>query len=99
MQHIEVSIKSNRPDKATEFHARLDGRVIEVSSKCSFSFRKRFEEFLKQLRSSKCLENILNVFERLMYKQIVIFINKFFSKSQCGFRKEYNIKKWKCLIK
>ena len=57
-------------------------------------------------RPISILKNISKVYERIMFKQIVEFMDPYFSKFQCGFRKGYStqqcliafIEKWKSAI-
>ena len=60
--------------------------------------------FKKRFRGSKDILPIISkIFEKLLSKQIIIYMDKFLSKYQCGFRKGYNaqhcllamIEKWK----
>ena len=52
------------------------------------------------------LPNILKIFERLLFKQISNFMEPFFSKQQCGFRRDCStqyyllsmLKKWKSVV-
>ena len=54
-------------------------------------------QFLKGFRGSKdnyqpvsILPIISKIFEKLLSKQIITYMDKYLSKYQCGFRKEYN---------
>ena len=53
-------------------------------------FKKGFRESKDNYRPVSILPIISKIFEKLLSKQIIIYMDKFFSKYQCGFRKEYN---------
>ena len=36
------------------------------------------------------LKNLSKIFENIMYKQMTTFMDKYFSKFQCGFKKDYS---------
>ena len=66
-------------------------------------FKKGFRGSKDNYRPVSILRIISKIFEKLLSKQIIIYMDKFLSKYQCGFRKGYNaqlcllamIEKWK----
>ena len=66
-------------------------------------FKKVFRGSKDNYRPVSILPIISKIFEKLLSKQIIIYMDKFLSKYQCGFRKGYNalhcllamIEKWK----
>ena len=70
------------------------------------AFKKGSKNLKDNYRPISILKNISKVYERIMFKQIVEFMDPYFSKFQCGFRKGYRtqqcliafIEKWKCAI-
>ena len=70
------------------------------------AFKKGSKNLKDNYRPISILKNILKVYERIMFKQIVEFMDPYFSKFQCGFRKGYStqqcliafIEKWKSAI-
>ena len=66
-------------------------------------FKKGFRGSKDNYRPVSILPIISKIFEKLLSKQIIIYMDKFLSKYQCGFRKGYNaqhcllamIEKWK----
>ena len=53
-------------------------------------FKKSFRGSKDNYRPVNTLLTISKVFEKLLSKQIIIYMDKFLSKYQCGFRKGYN---------
>ena len=70
------------------------------------AFKKGSKNMKDNYRPISILKNISKVYERIMFKQIVEFMDPYFSKFQCGFRKGYStqqclvafIEKWKSAI-
>ena len=70
------------------------------------SFKKGSKNLKDNYRPISILKNISKVYEKIMFKQIVEFMDPYFSKFQCGFRKGYStqqcliafIEKWKSAI-
>ena len=70
------------------------------------AFEKGSKNLKDNYRPISILKNISKVYERIMFKQIVEFMDPYFSKFQCGFRKVYStqqcliafIEKWKSAI-
>ena len=66
-------------------------------------FKQGFRGSKDNYRPVSILLIISKIFEKLLSKQIIIYMDKFLSKYQCGFRKGYNaqhcllamIEKWK----
>ena len=69
-------------------------------------FKKGFRGSKDNYRPVSILPIISKIFEKLLSKQIIIYMDKFLSKYQCGFRKGYNvqhcllamIEKWKKVV-
>ena len=59
-------------------------------------FKKGSKNSKHNYRPISILKNISKVYERVMFKQIGDFMENFFSKFQCGFRKGYSTQQ--CLI-
>ena len=59
-------------------------------------FKKGSKNSKHNYRPISILKNISKVFERVMFKQIGDFMENYFSKFQCGFRKSYSTQQ--CLI-
>ena len=59
-------------------------------------FKKDFRGSKDNYRPVSVLPIISKIFEKLLSKQIIIYIDKFLSKYQCGFRKGYNVQH--CLL-
>ena len=59
-------------------------------------FKKGFRGSKDNYRPVSILPIISKIFEKLLSKQIIIYMDKFLSKYQCGFRKEYNAQH--CLV-
>ena len=53
-------------------------------------FKKGFRGSKDNYRPVSILPIISKIFEKLLSKQIIIYMDKFLSKYQCGFRKGYN---------
>ena len=66
-------------------------------------FQKRFRGSKDNYGPASILPSISKIFEKLLSKQIIMYMNKFLSKCQCEYRKGYNvldcllamIEKWK----
>ena len=63
--------------------------IIPVYKKGSRSLKDNY-------RPISILPNVSKVYERVMFKQMAKFMDKYFSKFQCGFRKGYNTQQ--CLV-
>ena len=69
-------------------------------------FKKGFRGSTENYRPVSIFPVISKIFEKLLSKQIIIYMDKFLSKYQCGFRKGYNaqhclltmIEKWKKVV-
>ena len=69
-------------------------------------FKKDSKNSKDNYRPISILKNISKVYERILFKQIGTFMDNFFSKFQCGFRKGYSaqqcllalIEKWKSAL-
>ena len=69
-------------------------------------FKKDSKNSKDNYRPISILKNISKVYERILFKQIGTFMDNFFSKFQCGFRKGYStqqcllalIEKWKSAV-
>ena len=69
-------------------------------------FKKDCKNSKDNYRPISILKNISKVYERILFKQIGTFMDNFFSKFQCGFRKGYStqqcllalIEKWKSAV-
>ena len=69
-------------------------------------FKKDCKNSKDNYRLISILKNISKVYERILFKQIGTFMDNFFSKFQCGFRKGYStqqcllglIEKWKSAV-
>ena len=69
-------------------------------------FKKDCENWKENYRPISISKNISKVYERILFKQIGKFMNNFFSKFKCGFRKGYStqqcllalIEKWKSAV-
>ena len=59
-------------------------------------FKKDCKNSKDNYRPISRLKNISNVYERTLFKQIGTFMDNFFSKFQCGFRKGYSTQQ--CLL-
>ena len=59
-------------------------------------FKKVLKNSKDNYRSVSNLKNLSKVFEKIMYKQMATIMEKYFSKFQCGFRKDYRTQQ--CLI-
>ena len=59
-------------------------------------FKKGSKNSKHNCRPISILKNISKVYERFMFKQIGNFMENYFSKFQCGFRKGYSMQQ--CLI-
>ena len=59
-------------------------------------FKKGSKNSKHNYRPISILKNISKVYERVMFKQIGDFMENYFSKFQCGFRKGYSTQQ--CLI-
>ena len=59
-------------------------------------FTKRERECKNNFRPVSILSNISEIFERIIFKQISNYMNSFFSKYRCGFRKGYSTQE--CLL-
>ena len=59
-------------------------------------FKKGSKNSKHDYRLVSILKNISKVYERVMFKQIGDFMENYFSKFQCGFRKGYSTQQ--CLI-
>ena len=59
-------------------------------------FKKGFRGSKDNYRPVSILQIISKMFKKLLSKQIIIYTDKFLSKYQCGFRKEYNVQH--CLL-
>ena len=53
-------------------------------------FKKDSKNSKDNYRPMSILKNISKVYERILFKQIETFMDNFFSKFQCGFRKGYS---------
>ena len=70
------------------------------------AFKKGSKNLKDNYRPISILKNISKVYERILFKQIVEFMDPYFPKFQCGFRKGYStqqcliafIEKWKSAI-
>ena len=60
------------------------------------AFKKGSKNLKDNYRPISILKNISKVYERIMFKQIVKFIDPYLSKFQCGFWKGYSTQQ--CLI-
>ena len=60
------------------------------------AFKKGSKNLKDNYRPISILKNISKVYERIIVKQIVEFMDLYFSKFQCGFRKGYSTQQ--CLI-
>ena len=60
------------------------------------AFKKGFKNIKDNYRPISILKNISKVYKRIMFKQIGEYMNPFFSKFQCGFRKGFSTQQ--CLI-
>ena len=56
----------------------------------TLAFKKDFRLSKDKYRPVSILPIISKIFEKLRSKQIIIYMDKFLSKYQCGFRKGYN---------
>ena len=59
-------------------------------------FKKDCKNSKDNYRPISILKNISKVYERILFSQIGLFMNNFFSKFQCGFRKGYSTQQ--CLL-
>ena len=59
-------------------------------------FKKGSKNLKHNYRTISILKNISKVYEKVMFKQIGDFMENYFSKFQCGFRKGYSTQQ--CLI-
>ena len=91
----------------TFFQKFFIGRLMLQSMKESFHqfsnwltlpqfFKKGLKNSKDNYRPISILKNLSRVFENIMYKQMATFMDKYFSKFQCGFRKGYSTQL--CLI-
>ena len=53
-------------------------------------FKKDCKNSKDNYRPISILKNISKVYERILFSQIELFMNNFFSKFQCGFKKGYS---------
>ena len=60
------------------------------------AFKKGSKNLKDNYRPTSILKNTSKVYEKIMFKQIVEFMDPYFSKFQCGFRKGYSTQQ--CLI-
>ena len=94
-------------------HLSLNASVDEVTFPSVFKLADVTPIFKKGSKNSKdnyrpisILRNLSKVFENIMYKQMTTFMDKYFSKFQCGFRKGYStqqrlialIEKWESAV-
>ena len=63
---------------------------ILKNSNITTVFKQSFRRSKDNYRPVSILPIICKIFEKLLSKQIIIYMDKFLSKYQCGFRKEYN---------
>ena len=59
-------------------------------------FKKRERECKNNYRPVSILSNVSKIFEIIIFRQISNYIDSFFSKYQCGFRKAYSTQQ--CLL-
>ena len=69
-------------------------------------FKKGVRECKNNYRPISIFSNVSKIFERIMFRQISNYMDSFFFKYQCGFRKGYStqqcflsmLEKWKCAV-
>ena len=91
MNDLNISVKNS-----TVHHFMSYANVIPVYKKGSKSSKENY-------RPISILPNVSKIFEKFMFKQMAQFMDQYFSKFQCGFRKGYSvqhslvamIEKWK----
>ena len=86
MDHTKVCLESDIPTKIIKKNVE----VLHLSSNASvneITFPSILKIFKDNYRSISIFKNLSKVFENIMYKQMATFMDKYFSKFQCGFRR------------
>ena len=94
-------IKENADIFSEVLHLSLNAWVNEGTFASVFKLADVTPIFKKGSKNSKdnyrpisMLKNLSKVFENITYKQMATFMDKYFSKFQCGFRKGYSTQKY-----
>ena len=70
--------------------------ILIMHCQCNNAFKKDDKSDKSNCRPISVLPNLSKVYERIMHNQIYPYLNNYFSKYQCGFRKGFSAHQ--CLI-
>ena len=106
LNHAKACQETDKPGKIIKEDSYIFSEVLYLSFNASvndgnfpsvFKFTDVTLNFKKDTKNSKdnyrpnsILKNLAKVFVKIMFKQIATFMDKYFSKFQCGFTKLYH---------